>query len=269
MDRQNIAVLDTTISEPSALIDKTGRALVPDHNGAGYTQVLKELHRWLSPRTYLEIGTLEGRTLALAQCASIAIDPRFAVRQNVLGRKTACHFFQCTSDDFFVLHSPRQIMGRPIDLAFLDGMHHFEFLLRDFMNTEAHCDRNSMIVMHDCIPTNVWIARRDSADKKYAGRFPHENWWAGDVWKTPLILRKYRPDLKVIAMNAPPTGLIAISNLNPASQLLTKEFERIITEFAKVDLLEFGVERLVTELDTVTTDTFLNSVRRGAAAATS
>ena len=44
-----------------------------------------------------------------------------------------------TSDDFFASHDLAQVLGgRPVDLAYIDGMHQFEFALRDFMNLERY-----------------------------------------------------------------------------------------------------------------------------------
>ena len=39
-----------------------------------------------------------------------------------------------------------------VDLVFIDGLHLFEFALRDFFNAEAWCSRTSTIVLHDCVP---------------------------------------------------------------------------------------------------------------------
>ncbi|HEY5300648.1 MAG TPA: hypothetical protein VIJ55_08235 [Acetobacteraceae bacterium] len=113
--------------------------LMPDHVGELYTWALKELHDQLRPDTYFEIGTATGDTLALADCTSIAVDPAFRVARDVVGKKPACCLFQLTSDEFFARHDLGGLLGKPVSMAFLDGMHHFEFLLRDFINTEKHC----------------------------------------------------------------------------------------------------------------------------------
>jgi hypothetical protein len=75
---------------------------------------------------------------------------------------------------------PKMIVGRPNDLAFLDEMNLFEFLLPDFYTTERHCSHNSIIVVHDCIPEDDYIAFRDPSDPQ-RGRSSHPNYWAGDV----------------------------------------------------------------------------------------
>ncbi|NJO21631.1 MAG: class I SAM-dependent methyltransferase, partial [Sphingomonadales bacterium] len=144
----------------------------PRHAGVGYLKLLRRLHAVKRPTTYLEIGTAAGKTLALARCASIAIDPRFRlgrdVRQGGAGGKPARHLFEMTSDSFFAARSPSALFGRPVDLAFIDGMHHFEFALRDVMNVEAHCRPDSLVVLHDCLPVDAHMARRDPRDRSGA-----------------------------------------------------------------------------------------------------
>jgi hypothetical protein len=39
-----------------------------------------------------------------------------------------------------------------IDRAFIDGMHCFEFVLRDFINTERYMSWTSVIVFNDVLP---------------------------------------------------------------------------------------------------------------------
>jgi hypothetical protein len=225
----------------AAAEQNAGKLATPDHAGFLYGEVLADLHDALNPKSYFEIGTLYGETLALAKCESLAVDPDFPIRCDVLNNKPACHFYRQTSDEFFAQHSPFRIFNAPIDLAFLDGMHAFEFLLRDFMNTERYCDRNSVIVMHDCIPTDIHVARRDVMDQTHAALSAHGGWWAGDVWKTLLILRKFRPDLKVYCLDAPPTGLVVITDLDRHSSVLAQNYDAAVKEFESLSLADYGV----------------------------
>jgi hypothetical protein len=133
-------------------------------DGAFYQTFLEQLHSMLRPQTYFEIGTLNDDTLKLASCTSISIDREYEISSNVIRKKPACHLFQMTSDDFFARHNPERIFGQKIDLAFLDGTHLFEFLLRDFINTERHCNRNSVIALHNCVPGDEFIAGRRPSD---------------------------------------------------------------------------------------------------------
>jgi hypothetical protein len=197
--------------------------------GQSYTLFIGNLLTTLKPTTYFEIGTLTGGTLRLAQCASIAVDPQFRITTDVLGSKPSCMFFQEPSDAFFRNRSPIQLFSREIDLAFLDGMHLFEFLLRDFINTEKHCRPNSVIVLHDCLPPGFYMTVRSPNDPLRAkSRF--KDWWTGDVWKILPVLKKYRPDLSITVTDCIPTGLVLITGLDPHSTTLERAYGEIIRE---------------------------------------
>lgn len=105
----------------------------PDLTGEDYTTVLQRFHRIFSPKSYLEIGVSNGASLELANCFSIAVDPSFAIERPLLNNKPGCCFYQMTSDNFFQKFDPTAIFGQSIDMAFLDGMHWFEYLLRGFI----------------------------------------------------------------------------------------------------------------------------------------
>lgn len=202
------------------------------HKGASYFEVLSWFHKNLNPKTYFEIGTLTGSTLRNVECASIAVDPQFQISAPVIGAKPVLHFYQKTSDDFFHDYDPVEIFSREIDLAFLDGMHWYEFLLRDFMNTEKACRPNSVIVLHDCIPTDLFVARREpEAMRDFVAHVREPSWWAGDVWKTVAILKEARPDLRIYAFDAPPTGLVCITNLNPSSTVIQENYFELVSRF--------------------------------------
>ena len=48
-----------------------------------------------------------------------------------------------------------ELGGKTLDLAFIDGMHHFEFALRDFINVEKYCSADSIILIHDVYPIDA------------------------------------------------------------------------------------------------------------------
>lgn len=212
--------------------------------GELYTETLKRFHDILKPRTYLEIGTMFGATLALSNCRSIAVDPKFYLQGDVLGRKPSCQLFQMTSDAFFEGQNPKSLLNAPIDMAFLDGMHLFEFLLRDFKNTEKHCKKNSIIFIHDCIPHDQYNTTRSISDPDRE-KSSHKDWWTGDVWKILPALKKYRPDLAVTVLDALPTGLVLVTNLDPSSTTLDDLYQKIVSEFLDQSLTDFGLQKLL------------------------
>jgi hypothetical protein len=213
---------------------------VPDHKGAYYTDVLAHLHQWLMPTSYFEIGTGTGESLSIANCASVAVDPYFALEtKDFIGKKPFCGLYSMTSDAFFRSHDPTRIFDGSVDLAFLDGMHYCEYLLRDFANTEGYCRRNSVIVMHDCVPVDLSIADRVGAPPIAEHR---KDWWAGDVWRMLLVLRKHRPDLALTVVDSAPTGLSLATNLDPQSTLLNDNYEAIVDEMMSLSLEQIGFE---------------------------
>jgi hypothetical protein len=209
---------------------------ITEHSGLHYVGALAALHRRLQPANYVEIGTSAGTTLALASCASVAIDPRFAIDRDVIGPKPQCFFFQMTSDEFFANHDLRTVLGGPVKLAFLDGMHLFEFLLRDFINVEKSFSNDSIILMHDCLPPDSYVARRDWTDRTLAHLTKYTEWWAGDVWKTVYMLQRSRPVLEIFGLNSPPTGLIAVTKLDPRSQTLAHRYGELVQEYQPIQL---------------------------------
>jgi hypothetical protein len=215
------------------------RTSVPDHQGTEYKQLLIRIHEWLKPATYFEIGTNTGDSLSIAGCATVAVDPAFRLgREDMIGTKPLCALYQMPSDAFFRRHNPTQIFNGSIDLAFLDGMHYCEFLLRDFANTERHCRRNSVIALHDCVPVETAIAGRDGSTPVEEHR---TGWWAGDVWRTLLALRKFRPDLALTVLDSPPTGLVLATNLDPGSTVLVDGYSTILSEMMSWSLEQTGI----------------------------
>ncbi len=227
--------------------------LLPDLGGESYLELLRRFHTVLQPRSYLEIGSKSGQSLALAECPSIAIDPAFELDPSFMGRKRICSLHQMPSDRFFEEVDPRTLLGRTVDLAFLDGMHLAEYLLRDFANTERFCRRNSIIVLHDCVPVEAAIARREPADFAAMNGSAHPHWWAGDVWKTVVLLKRFRPDLRIYSFDAEPTGLVVVTNLDPASTTIADNYDAMLAAIREMDLTAFGVRAFVDSLDMMST----------------
>jgi hypothetical protein len=125
-------------------------------------------------------------------------------------------------------------------MAFIDGMHLFEFALRDFMNVERHCKPNSVVFIHDCLPTDEYVGRRDIDDHMLKKRSRRPEWWTGDAWKLLEIIVKYRTDLRVVVFNALPTGLAAVTHLDPSSTLLADRYFDLVAEYKNRTLAEHG-----------------------------
>ena len=163
-----------------------------------YLELLSELHRVLQPRSYLEVGVRHGKSLELASCPAVGVDP---VPELKVELGPAARVYPMTSDDFFAAgdgldHLP----GRTIDLAFIDGMHLVEYAYRDVVNVERHCGPGSVIVMDDMLPRTELEAARNRQTRA----------WTGDVWKVTAVLEQRRPDLVLIPVAVRPTGFLVV-----------------------------------------------------------
>ena len=220
------------------------RVFAPPLSGLSYLKVLEALHQTLRPRRYLEVGMLGGDTFRLARCAAIGVDPVIRLPNEAIIDRPATLLFELTSDRFFATQDPTTLLGGPLDLAFLDGLHVFEVLLRDFINTERHCLPHSVIALHDCVPTDLGMARPNEEPRTPAmSRDPGA--WAGDVWKMLPTLRKYRPELRIHVLDALPTGLVLVTGLDPGNTALSTRYKEIVEEGRSLDLGAIGVSEFV------------------------
>lgn len=214
---------------------------------------LRHLHALVKPRNYLEIGVNDGRSLALSRVPSIAVDPAFKVTIPI---RCDVHLIRATSDDYFAREDPIRHLrssrdprknlrrGRPlfgawigrttVDLAFIDGLHLFEFALRDFMNTERLTGPSSVVVLDDMLPRNVDEAARDR----------HTGDWAGDVYKVIPVLREHRPDLVVIPVDTTPTGVLVVLGTDASNTVLRDRYDDIIARWVMPDPQDIPVDIL-------------------------
>ncbi len=216
--------------------------------GLQYVRFLTHLHQEMLFDWYMEVGCRSGRTLAPTRSKTIAVDPYFLANSNIIGTKPELHLFQTKSDDFFETGYLKK-MSIKLSFSFLDGMHLFEYLLRDFMNTEANSRPEGIIALHDCCPYDDTMTSRD-LDNLPKGP------WTGDVWKLIPILQTYRPKLKITVLDCKPTGLVLISGLEPRSSVLAKNYDRILAEYRDLDLDRYGPEKFFGSFDYVSANAF-------------
>ncbi|HVU04219.1 MAG TPA: class I SAM-dependent methyltransferase [Polyangiaceae bacterium] len=181
--------------------------------GPHYREVLARIHVLLRPKTYLEIGVETGATLALARTAEVAVGVDPAEAPTTVPLPAAARVVRTTSDAFFARETVASaFQGRPVDLTFIDGMHWFEYALRDFVNAERWASPDGVILLHDCLPPTRVAALRERAS----------TFWVGDVWKVLEVLLERRPDLAVSLVPAPPSGLVVVRKLDPTSTVLER-----------------------------------------------
>ncbi|WP_020576479.1 class I SAM-dependent methyltransferase [Actinopolymorpha alba] len=186
-------------------------------------EFLRKLHEVSKPRTYFEVGINDGRSLTLSRVPTVAVDPAFKVVKEV---RCDLHMIRETSDDFFAREEPfEHLQGAKVDLAFIDGMHLFDFALRDFINAEPHLDWTSVVVLDDMMPRNIPEAARDR----------HTTAWTGDVYKVIPVLQRYRPDLRLAVVDTQPTGVVVVLGVNPTNTALADKYDEILETYAVPD----------------------------------
>jgi len=119
--------------------------------------------------------------------------------------------FRTTSDEYFSRPDPlAATRGVPFDLSFIDGLHLFEYALRDFIFAERHSSARGMIIFDDVLPRTIDEAARER----------HTGDRTGDVFGVLAVLERYRPDLVVLPLDTKPTGLLAVVGLDASSTVL-------------------------------------------------
>ena len=112
--------------------------------------------------SYLEIGTFKDELFAEVKCnKKIGVDP-------VSGGN-----IRKTSDSFFLENKEK------FDLIFIDGLHHYEQVKKDIVNSLDFLNDGGIILMHDCMPRDYYY--------QAVPRCQYE--WNGDTWKAFLEFR--------------------------------------------------------------------------------
>lgn len=208
--------------------------------GEDYYVWLQRFHERLQPTNYVEIGLGHGRSLAMAGpgTRAVGIDPFMGSWEllNYVSPHSPGQLFPLPSDDFFLRHDLREVIGTDtFDLAFIDGLHLFEQVLKDFINLERYAREDSVILIHDCLPVAPIVAERDRCT----------GFWTGDVWRIIPCLKTFRPDLKIFTIPTKPSGLAVVTGLDTTSTVLSNNYETIRKYFLGLNLPESTAQRFV------------------------
>lgn len=189
-----------------------------------YLDFLAGVHERLRPPTYLEIGVRHGDSLKLARGWAIGVDPQPRLRGLQLAERT--RLYKQTSDDFFARPNPlRHFNKHKVSLSFIDGLHHAEFALRDFVNVERLSRWRTIVVFDDVLPRDPEMASRDRETRA----------WTGDIYKLTDVLATHRPDLTLLRIDTEPTGLLLVLGLDPDNTVLADRYEQIAAELITPD----------------------------------
>ena len=180
-----------------------------------YLSFLERVHEELAPRRYAEIGVWQGSSLELCKCPSLAIDPFPMLASKLIDR---VDLYTGSSDQFFLEEDRFQRLDN-LDFAYIDGLHHIEFALKDFMNLERHSSRCTVIAVDDIYPKHPIQAKR----------IRESSYWTGDVWKIIRILKNFRPDLCLLPIDTFPSGTLLIIGCDSANNSLWKIYDFLVS----------------------------------------
>lgn len=181
--------------------------------------LLSFFHQQLQPEFYFEIGVDEGLSLARAKGKALGVDARPELNLAVSLSEQA-EILGISSDGFFQQQADNYFSQAP-DLAFIDGMHLFEFALRDFINLERYSAPWTLVGIDDVFPCHPVQAERRRISSA----------WTGDVWKLYPILKKYRPDLTLLLLPCATTGLLLITGLDKNNTQLIENYDQILQDY--------------------------------------
>ena len=167
---------------------------------------------------YLEIGCDQDQLFS-----KIKIQNKVGVDPNSGGN------VRKTSDEFFKENKKK------FDIVFIDGLHTYDQVKKDILNSINCLKENGIILVHDCMP--------DSLSKQAVPRYRMV--WNGDVWKAIVDLRQ-REDLEIftcemdqgigIIKKEKNTSILEIKK--PARNLKFKDYYANYKNFLRVISLE-------------------------------
>ena len=139
--------------------------------------IINELIKQNGYSRYLEIGYGDGQTFKNVDCNyKIGVDPN---------PHSKCDHIT-TSDEFFSKNN------ETFDIIFIDGLHTYEQVRKDFFNSVTILNNGGIIVLHDCNPTSYEMQRTDVSVS---------NEWTGDVWKLIVELRTTDNEFEVLVVD--------------------------------------------------------------------
>ena len=175
---------------PSFLLTKPAETVMER-----FEVVQSVLEMFEKPR-YLEIGVNEGRTFhSLIADKKVGVDPNYLFDiEEARSLHLNNQYIVQTSDDFFSAHLD---MMEKFDVIFIDGLHTFDQVLKDLLNSYAMLKDDGIIIIDDVIPRD-FISSLPSIEMMYAMRQAEnsgDTTWMGDVYKLVFFISGFLPAL--------------------------------------------------------------------------
>ena len=203
--------------------------------------IIQKLLKARKGKTYLEIGVSTGRVFfSILSTSKYAVDPLFKFSRWKVFRRTIKNptnifnkYYTSTSDDFFSKQAPEIFSQKRINVCLVDGMHEYDFALRDIENALKYLEDDGVIIVHDCNPVTE---KMGSTFEEWKGR-GYDGEWNGDVWKAILHLRCTRNDVHVFVLDCD-YGLGIITKGKPENNLTLP-----VDSIAKLSYQDFHANR--------------------------
>jgi hypothetical protein len=199
---------------------------------------------------YLEIGVSTGDTFRAVEAAErTGVDPAFAFDITTFA-DAQTRLAPQTSDAFFAAEAP----SNAYDLVFIDGLHQFEQVARDFSNAILHTHRRSVILIDDVFPNDAYSALpQEAATQRHRQAAGVEDAaWHGDVYKMVFVLHDFWPGLNyrtILGAGNPQTLVWRAGGVQRKPFFNNFEF---ITRLSYFDMLDcFSLMQPAAELDAI------------------
>ena len=135
---------------------------------------------------------------------------------------------RATSDEFF------QTNSRFFDVVFIDGLHTYEQVRRDVINSIRFLKPGGYVALHDMLP-DTWV-------EHHVPRISLE--WTGDVWKVAFeLLQSHGIEFKIVRIDHG-VGVFRVCDENSElvdlrEELKNKEFEYLYRNIANLPVIEW------------------------------
>ena len=128
-------------------------------------EIVQNIIEKKNSKKYLEIGCFDDELFNYVKCEKkVGVDP-------VSGGT-----IRATSDQFFRDNKEK------FDCVFIDGLHEYQQVKKDIINSLNFLNKDGVILLHDCLPNNY-----------YEQATPRCQWiWNGDVWKAIVECRSIK-----------------------------------------------------------------------------
>lgn len=144
---------------------KSKKLKISFENKKKRSEIVQKIINIKGYKSYLEIGTFKDDLFKNIICeVKIGVDP-------VSGGNV-----RKTSDEFFLTNKQK------FDFIFIDGLHHYDQVKKDILNSLKFLNKSGTIIMHDCMPRNYYYQAVPRSQIN----------WNGDTWKAFLEVRTNR-----------------------------------------------------------------------------